>query len=131
MGFCVYNVLMDCIKANGENKDSGQMIVPVENRMCPSGLEEREVGSFRNLTWLCILHMLVREGSMIKHEEMVWEWDMPNQDPIYSPSFNGARSMPGIVYFERSSLQQNNVIPVEIGTKSYLPAVLLNNSENY
>lgn len=31
--------------ANGGDKDSDQMILPVENRMCPFGLEEREVGN--------------------------------------------------------------------------------------
>ena len=38
------------------------MIIPVENRMYPPGLEEREVVSLRNLTWLCILHMLTKAG---------------------------------------------------------------------
>lgn len=28
-------------------KDNGQMIIPVENRMYPSGLEGNEVGGFR------------------------------------------------------------------------------------
>ncbi|CAD7682046.1 unnamed protein product [Nyctereutes procyonoides] len=32
------------------DKDSSQIIILVENRMCPPGLEEREIGSFRNLT---------------------------------------------------------------------------------
>ncbi|CAD7667528.1 unnamed protein product [Nyctereutes procyonoides] len=36
----------------GGDKDSGQMIVPVENRTCALGLGETEVGSFRNIIWL-------------------------------------------------------------------------------
>ena len=27
-------------------KDGGQIIAPMENRMCPCGLEKREVGNF-------------------------------------------------------------------------------------
>lgn len=32
--------------ANGGDKDCGQMIMSVENRMCPFGLEERGAGNF-------------------------------------------------------------------------------------
>ena len=45
-----YNVL----QVNGGNKDGGQMILSVENRACPPGLEEREVDSCKNLTGLYI-----------------------------------------------------------------------------
>lgn len=55
-GFCVcYHVL----KANGEDKNGGQVIVPAENRTCPPGLEEREGDSFRNSAWLYIPYMLL------------------------------------------------------------------------
>lgn len=51
-----------------------QMIVPVENRMCPSGLdlEGREIGSFRNLSWLYITYLFDGGGSMVGPEEMDW-----------------------------------------------------------
>lgn len=49
-----YNVL----QANGEDRDSGQMIVPGGKQKCPPGLEEREAGSFRSLTWLCLPYMM-------------------------------------------------------------------------
>ena len=48
------------LQASGGDKDSGQMIVPVENRTFLSGLKQREVGSLRNLSWLCIPRMLAR-----------------------------------------------------------------------
>lgn len=62
---------------------------------------------------------------------MDWGWDRPNQDPHLLTSVNGVCSVPGIVHFKRSGLQQDNRIPKEIGTKPYLPAIHLNNSENY
>ena len=37
-----YNVL----QANGRDKDRCQMIIPVDSKMCPPGLEERETGNF-------------------------------------------------------------------------------------
>ena len=46
------------------------MIIPVENRMYSPDLEEREVGSFGNLIWLCVPHMLARAGRAVRHEEM-------------------------------------------------------------
>lgn len=61
-----YNVL----QAKGGDKDGGQMIVPVKNRMCPHSLEEREFGSFKNLTWLSIPYMLAREGINVQCKEM-------------------------------------------------------------
>ena len=36
-----FYVCYDVLQANGGDKDGGQMIIPVENRTCPSGLEER------------------------------------------------------------------------------------------
>lgn len=36
-----YNI----VQANGGNKNDGQMIIPVENRACPYGLEKSEVGN--------------------------------------------------------------------------------------
>lgn len=63
-----YNIL----QANGGDKDSGQMIMVVENRARPSGLEKREDGSFKTLTWSCTLHMLARRGNTVKGEEMDW-----------------------------------------------------------
>ena len=48
------------------------MIILVGNRMCSLGLEEREVGSFRNLTWLYIPFMLAGRGSTVKQERVNW-----------------------------------------------------------
>ena len=46
------------------------MIESVGNRALPTiGFEEREPGSFRNLTWLYIPYMLARGGSTARHEE--------------------------------------------------------------
>lgn len=36
---------------------------PHEDRMWPPGLEKGEVGSSRNLTWLCIAYLLARGGN--------------------------------------------------------------------
>lgn len=48
-GFCV---CYDVLQANGGDKDGGQMVVPVENRMCPSGVDHREFGSFCYSGWI-------------------------------------------------------------------------------
>lgn len=41
--YACYNIL----QANGGDKDGGQMILLVGKRMCPPGLEQREVENFR------------------------------------------------------------------------------------
>lgn len=41
-----------------EIKMAAKLIILVENRTCPPGLEEREIGSFKNLSWFCIPSML-------------------------------------------------------------------------
>lgn len=63
------------LQANGGLKDSSQKIMPVGNRTCPPGLEEREVSSLRNLTWFYIPSMLARGGSAVRLEEMDWWQD--------------------------------------------------------
>lgn len=106
--FVCYNVLW----TNGGDKNGGQMITPVENRTFTSCLEEREVGSVRNLTQLCIPYILAKGGSNVRCEETDWVGDMPDQDSHLLPSFNGEYSIPGIVGFNRFGLQQDNGIPV-------------------
>ena len=54
------------------------MIVSARDRMCPLGLEKREIGSFRKLTWLYIQYMLSRGGSPVRCEEMDWGQDVPD-----------------------------------------------------
>ena len=54
------------------------MIVPVENRTCPPGLEECGVDSFGNLAWLYIPYMFTERDSTVRHEEMDWGQDMPD-----------------------------------------------------
>ena len=44
------------LQANGRDKEGRQIIVPVENRTFPPGLQEREVVSSRNLTWVYVYH---------------------------------------------------------------------------
>lgn len=39
--YVCYNVLL----ANGRDKDGGQMVKLLENRTCPSGIEERGAGN--------------------------------------------------------------------------------------
>ena len=41
-------------------------------KWCPPGLRERQVGSFRKLTWLCIPHMLAGGGSAVRPVKMDW-----------------------------------------------------------
>lgn len=38
------------------------MIIPVEKKMCPPGLKERETGSLRNLTRLCMPYIWLVEA---------------------------------------------------------------------
>lgn len=42
---CEFVMCYNALQANRKNKDGSQMIIPVENRMCSPGLEEREVGN--------------------------------------------------------------------------------------
>lgn len=57
--------------------------------------------------------------------------DMPNQDPSFLLSFNGVCSTTGIVPFNRSSLQQDNRILVEIeSTPSLRGAKLLTHPDS-
>lgn len=87
----------------------------MENRICPLGLEEREVGSFRNLTWLCLSSMMAGGAisSTVRCEEMGCGQDVPDQDPHVLPSFHGVGSISGKEHFNRSGFQQSNAIPVE------------------
>lgn len=62
----VYNIL----QANRRNKDNSQMIILLGNRRYQLGLEQREVGSCRNLTWLCIPYLLARGGSFVRDGKM-------------------------------------------------------------
>lgn len=82
--------------------------------MCPSGLEEREMGNFGNLTRLSTPYMLVGGGSTIRCEEMDWGWDKSDQSLHLLPSFNGAFSISGTIHSNGSGLQQDNGIPGEI-----------------
>lgn len=56
--------------------------VSMENTTWLPSLQERQVASFGNLTWLSILNTLARGGSIVRHEEMDWEQD---QDPTFFP----------------------------------------------
>lgn len=82
-------------QVNGGNKSS-QMILPVEKRVCPPGIEERGPGSFRNMTWLYIPCMLAGGDSTVRREEMDWGPDTGVQEAFLLLSFNSARSIPGI-----------------------------------
>lgn len=106
--YMCYNVL----QTNGGNKNDSQMVVLVENRMCPPSLEERAVGSFRTQICLCIPHMLAGKSSTIRLQEMDWGWVITDQAPHLLSSFNSADSIPSIMYFHMSSLQQDNRISV-------------------
>ena len=50
-------------------------------------------------------------GSTVGFEEIDWGWDMPYKNSHLSPLLSGTCSIPGIVHFKRSSLQQD---PLEI-----------------
>lgn len=73
---------------------------------------------------------VVRGDNTIKSEEMGGARDMLDHSSHLLASLNDVCFIPSMAYFSRSSLKKDNRIPVEIGTKSYLPAILLNNSEN-
>lgn len=87
------------------------MIIPMRNRICPYGLEEKEADSSRNLTWLYILYILTRGGSIVRDEEMGMGYARLEFPPFLS--FNGACSISGIMHYNISSLCFNQ-IPVEI-----------------
>lgn len=50
------------LQTNGGNKEGTQMTVSVENRTYPASLEERETGSFGNLTWLYTPYITIHTG---------------------------------------------------------------------
>ena len=70
------------------------MITSVEKRMHPSGLEERKDGSFRGLTWLCILYMLSKKGNTVRHKEVDWRQNVPGEDTHLLLSLDGICSIP-------------------------------------
>lgn len=78
------------------------MTVPMERRMCSPSREEREVGSFRNMSWLYMPYMLAREDPM------------PDQSLHILSSFNAICSITSVVCFKKSSLCQDKGISVEI-----------------
>lgn len=75
----------------------------MKNRIFPPGLEEREAGIFRKLTWLYKAYMLARDSSTVKCE-MPWGQDTLDQYPHFSTGFSGTCSSPGIVHFNKYSL---------------------------
>lgn len=95
-----YNVLLP---GQWRNKGGNQMMVPVQNRACPSGLEDKEISSFRNLTWLYIPYVLVEKAGLSGvRRQLDMEYVRPG--PHLLLSFNASRY---------SMFQQNNRIPVE------------------
>ena len=88
-----------------EIKVAAKLIVPVENRTCSPGLEEKEIGSFRSLTWFCKPCMLAwPEEAALSGMKRWTGWGMPDQDPNPFPSFHGKCSSPAIVDFNSYSL---------------------------
>ena len=72
-------------------------------------------------TWSgCIYYTCWKGSCTLRHEEMcwrwevLWAWEMPDQDPHLLPSVDGTSSTPGTVHFHRAGLQQDNGIPMEI-----------------
>lgn len=53
-----------------EEKEGKQMVLSVENRTSPPGLEKREVDSFRNLTQLYIPSLLAKGDITVRHEKV-------------------------------------------------------------
>lgn len=78
--------IMSSKPMEGTNNGGRQIIIPVGNKICSSGLEEREVGNFRNLTWLCIQNILLVGGSTVRNVEMYqgW-WDIWDRISTFSP----------------------------------------------
>lgn len=72
---------------NRRDIQSGEMIVPVENRICLSDLEEMDVGSFWNLTWNSACWW---GENTVRDEKINSERDIPDQDSYFLPSLNGA-----------------------------------------
>lgn len=66
----------------------------MENRTCAFGLEEREVGSLRDVIWLFVPYMLAGE----RCEEMDWGRDMPDQDPHIVAADDSAYSIAGRMF---------------------------------
>ena len=100
----------NALQPSGGTKDGSQRTILLENRTCLPGLKEREIDSFRNLTWLtCWLG----EAALSGMRRWTGEWDMPDQNPHPLPSCDGAYFIPGILLSNKSSLQQDNEIPVE------------------
>lgn len=85
------------------------MIVPAENRKCPPGREEREIGVFRNLSWLYVPHVLPgRQHCLSGMRRCTGSSTCLTRTPTCSPV-----SMVCIVHFSSSSLQQDGGIVQE------------------
>lgn len=79
-------------------------------RMCPPSLEEREAGTFRNLTWLRVAQG--RRHCQVRGDGLgAGGWARQTRTPAFSPlSVNGVCSIPGMMHFNKSSSQQDNGI---------------------
>lgn len=77
------------------------------NTTCPPGLEEREVGSLRNLIWLCSPYALARGRGAVRLEETAWGRMLP-QTRAPSPLFQCGTSVAGLMHLNKPSLQQDS-----------------------
>ena len=53
-------------------------------------------------------------GSTVRYEEVHWGQGIPDQVLYFLSSLNGIHSIPGVVYFSRLILQQDNGIPLGV-----------------
>lgn len=103
------------------------MVRAVENKTCPPCLEEREVGSFGNLTSLCIPYLLAGVGwwwgGVGRHKGMNWGKEIPNQNSNLLPSFNASYIMFEQVWLTAGEwnpipphpgMQSNSPVPVDV-----------------
>lgn len=95
------------------------MIVPVENRIYPPDFKEMEVDSFRNLN-LCIPYSLAGEATLSGVRRWIWVKICYIRAPKFAP-FNGMCFIPSIACFNRSGLQHDSGVPVEIEWFPYPP----------
>lgn len=93
------------------------MTAPVENKMCPRGLEEQEIGSFRNLPWSCVPYTMTRRGGTAMHEEADWGWGI-YKTPAFSPL--SVVCMPFQVYISRTTGSQGRLSRCPSGVQSNL-----------
>lgn len=98
-----FSVCYNILQTNGGDKDSSQMILPVENRSCPPALERERLGALRK--WHGCTWNTCRLGKAALPGMRRWTRTVYCRPVLHLLlSFSDVCSTPGTVHFHRSNL---------------------------